>query len=135
VPPSWDKTEHRDILTPVWAKALEELKAAKRICVIGYSMPKSDAFFKYLMALALAENDRLSNLIVVDIDRTVEARWKEVLEPMFVQRRFDFHTEGLTGYVLDEENLRQLGRGEALGDKSIRQAVRPPAPPCKEPSP
>ena len=136
VPPSWDKSGHRDILTPVWAKAVEELKAAKRICVIGYSMPKTDAFFRYLLTLALAENERLSDLIVVDLARAVvgptqqevalETRWKELLEPMFVQRRFRFHPEGLIDYVLDRDNLRHLGRGEALNDKSVSEFTPPP---------
>jgi NAD-dependent SIR2 family protein deacetylase len=136
VPPSWDKSGHRDILTSVWAKAVEELKAAKRICVIGYSMPKSDAFFRYLLTLALAENERLSDLIVVDLARpvmgptqrgeTLETRWKELLEPMFVHRRFHFHPEGLIEYVLDRNNLHHLGRGEALNDKSINELTPPP---------
>lgn len=136
VPPSWDKSGHRDILTPVWAKAVEELKAAKRICVIGYSMPKSDAFFRYLLTLALAENERLSDLIVVDLARpvigptrqeeTLETRWKELLEPMFVHRRFHYHPEGFVDYVLDRDNLRCLGRGEALSDKSFCELSRPP---------
>jgi hypothetical protein len=127
VPPLWDKSGHRDVLTPVWTKALEEMKVAKRICVIGYSMPKSDAYFKYLITLALAENDRLSDLIVVDVNPDVEARWKEFIEPAFLQRRFDFHQEGLTSYILSRENLSQLGRGEDLKDKSVRQRISPPS--------
>jgi hypothetical protein len=118
VPPSWDKTGHRDILAPVWARAVEELKAAKRICVIGYSMPKSDSFFKYLLALALAENDRLSDLIVVDMGSAVRARWQEFLEPIFLQRRFHFHPEGLATYLLGKKTLEQLGRGEVLSGKT-----------------
>jgi hypothetical protein len=102
----------------VWARAVEELKAAKRICVIGYSMPKSDSFFKYLLALALAENDRLSDLIVVDMGSAVRARWQEFLEPIFLQRRFHFHPEGLATYLLGKKTLEQLGRGEVLSGKT-----------------
>lgn len=118
VPPSWDKTGHRDILAPVWAEAVKELKNARRICVIGYSMPKSDAYFKYLLTLALAENDRLSELIVVDSGRTVHDRWKEFLEPMFMERRLDFHPEGLTGYLTNDKTFEQLARGELLSEKT-----------------
>ena len=114
VPPSWDKTGHRDASAPVWARAVEELRAAKRICVIGYSMPNSDSFFKYLMALALAENDRLSDLIVVDKGSAVLARWKEFLEPIFFQRRFRFHPEGVANYIEGKDTLEQLGRGEVI---------------------
>jgi NAD-dependent SIR2 family protein deacetylase len=135
VPPSWDKSGHRDVLAPVWAEALQEMKAAKRICVIGYSMPKSDAFFKYLMALALAENDRLSQLIVVDINPEVETRWEEFLDPKFAERRFEFNPQGLIGYVLNKKNLEALGRGEDLKDKTVRELMHPPAPPHWDSSP
>jgi len=48
VPPSWDKTEHQGLMRPVWEAASEALNKATRICIIGYSMPEADAFFKYL---------------------------------------------------------------------------------------
>jgi hypothetical protein len=45
VPPSWDKSEYSRIMQPVWRKAVDAIKTATRICVIGYSMPETDAFF------------------------------------------------------------------------------------------
>jgi len=59
-------------------------------------------------------------------EAALETRWKELLEPMFVQRRFHYHPEGLIEYVLERGNLRHLGRGEVLNDKSICESVRPP---------
>jgi hypothetical protein len=108
VPPSWDKSEYSQIMRPVWRKAVEALKTATRICVVGYSMPETDAFFKFLLALGLAENDRLSKLIVVDKvtsgilatqESTIEARWKEMLETVFVGRRFVFHSGGFAEFI------------------------------------
>lgn len=119
VPPSWDKTDHRDMLRPVWAKAVDELRAAKRVCVIGYSMPKSDAFFTYLLGLALAENDRLTDLIVVDKGPAVQARWEELLEPMFAKRRMEFHPEGLVDHLTAWDTPGRFGRGEVLKDRTV----------------
>lgn len=68
VPPSWDKTEHQELMRPVWEKASDALNTATRICIIGYSMPEADAFFKYLITLGLADNHQLYKLIVVNKD-------------------------------------------------------------------
>ncbi len=108
VPPSWDKSEYSKIMQPVWKQAVDALKTATRICVIGYSMPEADAFFKFLLALGLAENDRLYKLIVVDWlmgrtpspdERTIETRWKEMLERVFVGRRFEFVPFGFAQFI------------------------------------
>ncbi len=108
VPPSWDKSEYSKIMQPVWKQAVDALKTATRICVIGYSMPEADAFFKFLLALGLAENDGLYKLIVVDWlmgrtpspdERTIETRWKEMLERVFVGRRFEFVPFGFAQFI------------------------------------
>lgn len=108
VPPSWDKSEYSKIMQPVWRKAVDALKTATRICVIGYSMPEADAFFKFLLALGLAENDRRYKLIVVDWlggrepapdERTIQTRWKEMLERVFVDRRFEFVPFGFAQFI------------------------------------
>ena len=55
VPPSWSKGEFHKQIQPVWKAAMECLRDAEAIFFIGYSMPESDAFFRYLFALALLE--------------------------------------------------------------------------------
>jgi hypothetical protein len=107
VPPSWDKSEYSRIMQPVWKKAVDALKTATRICVIGYSMPETDAFFKFLLTLGLAENDRLYRLIVVDKvpsssepqHPTIEARWRDMLEGVFLGRRFEFFPHGFAQFA------------------------------------
>jgi hypothetical protein len=121
VPPSWDKSEYSQIMRPVWKKAVEALKCATRICVIGYSMPEADAFFKFLLALGLAENDRLYKLIVVDWvsplspgESIIEARWKSMLEGVFVARRFEFVPGGFAEFIRGSIQYL-LRRGEQIG--------------------
>jgi NAD-dependent SIR2 family protein deacetylase len=107
VPPSWDKSEYSGIMQPVWRKAVDAIKTATRICVIGYSMPETDAFFKFLLSLGLAENDHLYKLIVVDwllntpspTENNIEARWRDMLEGVFVNRRFVFHPYGTAQFM------------------------------------
>jgi NAD-dependent SIR2 family protein deacetylase len=122
VPPSWDKSEYSRVMQPVWKKAVEALKTATRICVIGYSMPETDAFFKFLLALGLAENDRLYKLIVVDRlvsgisaqqENTIETRWKQMLEGVFVGRRFEFVPHGFAQFISSSIQYL-LRRGEQI---------------------
>jgi len=131
IPPSWDKSEYRDVISGVWAKALDELRQATRICVIGYSMPEADAFFQYLLTLALSKNESLTKLIVVDrrnqtptaddhaqvlrgIGHDLEAKYRRMLDPMFQERRFFFHANGVQGFLGRDGALGDLGRGEAV---------------------
>lgn len=122
VPPSWDKSEYSQVMQPVWRKAIEAIQTATRICVIGYSMPETDAFFKFLLTLGLAENDHLYKLIVVDLlrdtgqgrpDKNIEARWREMLETVFVGRRFVFNAYG-TATFLKSSLQYSLGRAEQI---------------------
>jgi hypothetical protein len=116
-------------MQPVWQKAVDALKTATRICVIGYSMPETDAFFKFLLALGLAENDRLYKLVVVDLahrihagtntperasSKPIEDKWRELLERVFADRRFYFHEVGMANFVRTML-CAELNRGEQVG--------------------
>jgi hypothetical protein len=130
VPPSWDKTEYQDLMRPIWNRAVIELQRATRICIIGYSLPESDAYFKYLLTLGLAENHGLYKLIVVDkasvtdfvnegnpsIEKsmTLHGRYTELLEDLFQERRFSFHNEGFWQWLTRGSIFEELGRGEMI---------------------
>lgn len=121
VPPSWDKSEYSEVMRPVWKNAVDALKTATRIIVIGYSMPETDAFFKFLLALGLAENDRLYRLIVVDRlqgpspqeGNSIERRWRGMLEGVFVDRRFEFIPHGFAQFI-GSSIQHLLRRGEQI---------------------
>ncbi len=114
VPPSWDKSEFRAIMLPVWKQAIEEIQNATRICVIGYSMPESDAFFQYLITLGLSANHRLEKLIVVDKGDALKSKWEVILDPVFKDRRFNYHPETFLPALTQGAMLRELSRGEAI---------------------
>lgn len=129
IPPSWDKTGHREVMQPVWAAAVKELRRATRICIIGYSMPRSDAFFRYLLTVALAENHQLERLIVVDYSaprqltfgdeepavepNPVGQKWEKLLDSKFRTRRFHFRDLGFAHW-LTQHARADLRRGEQV---------------------
>jgi NAD-dependent SIR2 family protein deacetylase len=127
VPPSWDKSEYRVTMRPVWNEAVNALKTANRICVIGYSMPETDTFFKFLLTLGLAENHQLYRFVLVDkINKrlagdlstepepapNIEARYKDMFDTHFVKRRFEFSGDGFAGFLPNIGSA--MGRAETI---------------------
>ena len=51
IPPTWDKSIYNQELSRVWSQAALDLSIAENIYIIGYSLPVTDSFFKYLYAL------------------------------------------------------------------------------------
>ena len=86
VPPTWNKGNYQAELSSVWSRAAHELSAATNIFAIGYSLPESDHFFRYLYALGTAGNTPLRRLWVFDPDRAVENRYRALLGPGALQR-------------------------------------------------
>lgn len=68
VPPTWTKSPSLAGLSNVWAAAAEEIQGAEQIVVIGYSLPPTDTFFQYLLALGLRKNTRLNRVVIVNPD-------------------------------------------------------------------
>ena len=91
VPPTWNKTDYNQTLVNVWRRAAEELSEAENIFVIGYSLPETDAFFRYLYALGSIGDNLIKRFWVFDPDPTgeVEPRFRRFLGRA-VERRFKF---------------------------------------------
>jgi hypothetical protein len=68
IPPTWSKSVNTaPALKSVWKQAIEELRTAFQLIVIGYSMPTTDTFFQYLLTLGLEQNPHLSRVVVVNL--------------------------------------------------------------------
>lgn len=91
VPPTWNKSDYHSGLSVVWQKAAVELGQAENIFVIGYSLPESDAFFRYLFALGTVGDTRLKRLWVInpDPDNSVQGRF-EAMVGRGIQSRLRF---------------------------------------------
>lgn len=66
VPPTFNKTQYHHKIAPVWRRALLELSQARNIFVIGYSVPRTDQFFRHLFALSLAGGPWVNTLTIVN---------------------------------------------------------------------
>lgn len=94
VPPTWNKTGYHENLAPIWGRAARELAEAENIYVIGYSLPETDSFFRYLYALGSESETRIKRFWVFnpDNDGTVERRFREMVG-RGIENRFRFIKE------------------------------------------
>ena len=81
VPPTWNKNSYHGQLSNVWSKAAYEIAEAENIFIIGYSLPETDSFFRYLYALGSESKKRLRNFVVINKDNsgTTERRFRELI--------------------------------------------------------
>jgi len=91
VPPTWNKTGYHQDLATVWKKAAVELASAENIFVIGYSLPETDSFFRYLFALGSESTTRIKRFWVFNPDSTIESRFQQMIG-RGIQNRFRFIT-------------------------------------------
>jgi hypothetical protein len=74
VPPTWNKTEHQQILSQVWGRAARELGEAEYIFIIGYSLTETDVFFRLLYALGTVSDTPLKKIEVFNPDNSAKIR-------------------------------------------------------------
>jgi NAD-dependent SIR2 family protein deacetylase len=82
VPPTWNKGKFHTGLSLVWRAAASHLAKAENVFVIGYSLPDTDEFFRYLYALGTVGDSIFNIFAVVDPDARVSERFKKVLGPI-----------------------------------------------------
>jgi NAD-dependent SIR2 family protein deacetylase len=129
IPPSWNKAGSdmfgADAVTTLWSEAENALATATRICVIGYSVPETDAFFRYLLTLALSRNHHLHALIVIDPSSAVDEKYQTFLEPIFRDRRYTHLGCTLEQALTRSELYSRLGRGTACAYSFSLYGVQP----------
>jgi hypothetical protein len=81
VPPTWNKTQHHHEISAVWQNAARHLSEAENIFVIGYSLPDTDQFFRYLFALGTIGDALIKRFWVFDPDQTgtIQNRYAQLL--------------------------------------------------------
>lgn len=111
LPPTWKKvfSEH---LLEVWESAIDNLKTATRIVVIGFSLPPTDLHFKYLLAAGLQENVSLREIVFVNpAADEIKERASELLRKPYIEaKRVRFESLGLRDFVTRQGFLRDIDR-------------------------
>ncbi|MGB8991348.1 MAG: hypothetical protein WCD80_04775 [Desulfobaccales bacterium] len=89
VPPTWDKMSYHKELGNVWKIAAKELSEAENIFIVGYSLPETDLFFRYLFALGSESDTRIRRFWVFNPDNDVEGRFRDLIG-RGIEKRFKY---------------------------------------------
>jgi hypothetical protein len=81
----------------IWRRALLQLRGAKNVIIVGYSLPKTDIYMQYFLKAALGPNVNLNRIFVFDpalyrqdkCASEMEARYAECFAPQ-LQSRISF---------------------------------------------
>lgn len=65
IPPTWNKTSNEKI-KGAWQLAYELLSKTNKIVFIGYSLPQTDSYIKYLLINGIKENKNLKRIEVIN---------------------------------------------------------------------
>jgi len=113
LPPIFNKVTGRSV-EGIWREALKALRSAKRVTVMGYSLPRTDIYMQYFLKAALGPNldlDRISLLDPVLYEdseraRDMEDRYCSCFSSQ-IQRRLFFRPSERDHYA-DEGKLPHL---------------------------
>jgi NAD-dependent SIR2 family protein deacetylase len=110
VPPTWNKEEYRTLLNNVWKSAANEVAAAQRLVIIGYSMPETDKFFQYLLALSLQNNHFLDQVVVVNNQREHGDKIAKLFKRHYERNKALHAPDPFERWVRNRQFLNQLGQ-------------------------
>jgi len=79
VPPTWRKQATKPAYKAQWGHISQGMQNVRRIIFIGYSLPKTDLYFRHFLALSLADNPHLPKVYVLN---------PSILEPGGVRDNF-----------------------------------------------
>jgi hypothetical protein len=108
VPPTWNKTEGHKELMNVWRQAAIELSQAENIICMGYSLPETDLFFRYLFALGTVGDAHLRRFWVFDpnAEGAIEERYRRLLGRGIEGKFRPFKCrDGRFGYAAGDDEL------------------------------
>jgi hypothetical protein len=79
VPPTWKLRPLNYVLRRIWVKAHAKLSHASRVVIVGHSLPVTDSYLRYFLALSLTRR-RQNKVMIVNSDRENLDRYACFLE-------------------------------------------------------
>lgn len=91
VPPTWRKQATKPVYEAQWGHISQGLQSVRRIVFIGYSLPKTDLYFRHFLALSLADNPHLPKVYVlnpgIQQDGDVRENYLDLFAPLAKEGR------------------------------------------------
>lgn len=108
VPPTWSKDVNSKILT-AWKLAYKSLTEANHLRILGYSLPETDAYVRYLLKSAVIKADNLKTIDVTcwDKDGSVEKRYVDFIS----FKNYRFINGDIAEYLHDNVSSQKRAAG------------------------
>ena len=115
IPPTWKKV-FQNQFAQVWGSAVDALRNATRIIIIGFSIPPTDLHFKYLLAAGLQNNLSLRKVAFFNpAAEALQARARDLFNPHYLETGLiEFIPHTLQRLCDDGPHLAGLGRPASL---------------------
>ena len=68
IPPTWNKVLSDESIKNSWAKAHQLLQETNHIRILGYSLPVTDSYIKFLLKSAVINSEHLKSIAVICLD-------------------------------------------------------------------
>lgn len=126
VPPTWRK-HFAGQLADIWDRAVDAIRIATRIIIIGYSMPSTDVHFRYLLAAGLQDNISLRKILFVNPGLQQQDTGEELRNRLAGVIRPEHFTRGIVEFIAARTSEFFLGPKEA-GPNPYRGEIGRPMP-------
>lgn len=97
VPPMLGKSSDEKVISHQWHAAINVLRRARQVWIIGYSFPPTDAFMSRLLSEGLYPNDDLDFVAIVNLEsrELFDSRLRTIFNPATIGSRLHyFQIEG-----------------------------------------
>ncbi len=114
IPPTWNKGIREHILND-WTKAHKILEEANYIVFIGYSLPESDSYIRYLLKSSVIDSINLKNISIInkELNGKLRSTFEDYIEFKNVnyyeattEKYLSFFQENITYINSENENIR-----------------------------
>jgi hypothetical protein len=94
--PTWNKNAAKEV-REIWEFAYRVLKDSNQIRILGYSLPFSDNYVRYLLSIGLKNSEHLKKIDVITLDNNAET--KKRYEQIFSFSKFRFRNGDVSNYL------------------------------------
>jgi hypothetical protein len=127
-PPTWRK-DFLGQLPYVWDKAVDALRTATRIIVLGYSIPATDQHFRFLLAAGLQDNISLRKVFFVNTGLAEQKMREQLEQRLFGLFRRELFDQDIITFV--PTDIREFLAGPRdIGEESYRVRIGRPLNPA-----
>jgi hypothetical protein len=114
VAPTWSKDVNEKILD-AWKLAHKSLTEANHLRILGYSLPETDAYVRYLLKSAVIKSDNLKTIDVICFDDygTVQKRYDDFIS----FKNYRFIQKSIESYLTENRRSQFKDSGEMKIDR------------------